>query len=324
MKCGDICLNPRMILRLFLLLPLLLASCGDLPEPFIGNPGATARRLAVPVTPLLAVALARDMMLPTSSGLEYAERIAASLQKEEVPALARFPRWNDWRLVISAARSGGQIVPHYKVTDPSGKELGSIDGVGLPAGDWQSGQSAVLKRAETDALPKILALLTSIRATRDRADPNSLLNRVAKLYVPEVTGAPGDGNSALTRLIRTRLTEFGPIVQVTPENTDFTVKGEVIVTPQPKSMERVEIAWTVIRPSGVLTGKVSQLNMVPAGTLSLAWGDVAVVVTQEAASGINTVVERFAGREPVKSAASATKPGVPNPGTPDPGKPVAK
>ena len=31
---------------LSLLSPLLLAACGDLPEPFLGNPGATARRLA--------------------------------------------------------------------------------------------------------------------------------------------------------------------------------------------------------------------------------------------------------------------------------------
>jgi len=41
----------RLALLAFAALPLL-ASCGDLPQPFLGNPGAAARRLAAepPVT----------------------------------------------------------------------------------------------------------------------------------------------------------------------------------------------------------------------------------------------------------------------------------
>jgi hypothetical protein len=83
------------------------------------------------------------------------------------------------------------------------------------------------------------------------------------------------------------------------------VKGDVTVTPIPKGQQRIEIAWTVTRPSGVVVGKVSQLNAVAAGSLDLYWGDIAVVVAQEASGGINTVVERFIGREePAKPAAA--------------------
>jgi hypothetical protein len=75
------------------------------------------------------------------------------------------------------------------------------------------------------------------------------------------------------------------------------VTGTVVVSPLPKGQQQVEIAWTVTRPSGVVVGKVSQLNAVPAGSLSLTWGDVAGVVAQQASAGVNAVVERFIGKD---------------------------
>jgi hypothetical protein len=287
-----------MILRfLLLLLPLALSSCGDLPEPFLGNPGATARRLAVPGTPMLAVPPPSHALLDAQANGDFADLLALTLQREEVPTLAREPRKGDWRLAVTAERKGDEVVPRYAIQDPNGHEEGAINGGAFPASGWTSGSPRTLGEAAQDAVPKIVALMMSIRATRDRADPNSLLHRIAKLYVPEVTGAPGDGDAVLTRQIRQRLAEIGPLVQLSPENADFYVKGTVLVSPLPKGQQQVEIAWTVTRPSGVVTGKVSQLNAVPAGILDQNWGDVAVVVAQEAAGGIDRVVERFIGRD---------------------------
>ena len=60
--------------RLLYLVPLLsmLTACGDLPEPFLGNPGATARRLAQPLTPLLAVPPGTDTLLPDRANQQLA------------------------------------------------------------------------------------------------------------------------------------------------------------------------------------------------------------------------------------------------------------
>jgi hypothetical protein len=286
-----------------LLVALFLAGCGDLPEPFLGNPGATAKRLAVPEAGMIAVPPPSDALLPSQASTDFADLLALSLQKAEVPALARAPRKTDWRVGITAERRGDQVVPRYAILDAAGREQGALDGSALAAPGWIAGSPSALGQAAQDAVPKILALMKSIRATRDRADPNSLVNRVAKLYVPEVTGAPGDGNVSLTRLIRTGLAEYGPLIQVTPEGADFTVKGEVTVTPPAKGQQRVEVVWTVTRPSGVLSGKVSQLNSVPAGTLDGYWGDIAAAVAREASNGVDTVVERFIGRDPPKPAA---------------------
>ena len=56
-----------MLSRLSLLVLLLLASCGDLPEPFMGNPGATGRVLAQPPTPRLAVPSPGNALLPDAA-----------------------------------------------------------------------------------------------------------------------------------------------------------------------------------------------------------------------------------------------------------------
>jgi hypothetical protein len=310
----------RPLLCLAVLLPLFLASCGDLPEPFLGNPGATARRLAVPETPLLVVPPPIHALLSGGAGTDYAALLALTLQKEEVPSLVRPAHKGDWLLDVTAERRGDQIIPHYAIGDPNGRQLGTIEGAALPAAAWTAGAPWTLGQAAQDAVPKVLALMMSLRATRDRANPNSLLNRPARLYVPDVVGAPGDGNLALGRLIRARLAEFGPLVQVTPDGADFIVRGQVILTNQLNNQQRVEIVWTVTRPSGVVNGKVSQLNMIPAGALDHYWGDVAGAVTQEASGGINEVVRRFIRGE----ATPAEAPGGGTPAAPAGGGPLAR
>jgi hypothetical protein len=296
----------RSLLRLLSLFPLFLAACGDLPEPFLGNPGATARRLAVPDTPMLAVQPTSNALLSPQGDADFRARLAEGLQNAEIPTLARKPERTDWRLAVTASQAGDQVVPHYAIVDPSGHQQGTIDGPGVAAPGWSAGAPWVLTQAAKDAVPKVLSLMMSIRATRDRADPNSLMHRVAKVYVPEVSGAPGDGDTMLSKQIRAQLAQLGPLVQLTPEGADFTAKGEVLMTAVPKGQQRVEVTWTVTRPSGAFVGKVSQLNSVPAGSLNLYWGDVAVVVAQEAAGGIDTVVERFIGRDAPAPGAATT------------------
>jgi hypothetical protein len=253
--------------RLALLLCLTLAACGDLPEPFIGNPGATARRLAQPLTPLLAIPPGTDTLLPDAANQELAKQIAAALQATEVPAMVRAPEKSDWRVITRAQRDGDTVRPQFSVQDPQGKEQGTAEGEKVPLQAWANADPALLQQIAAEAGPRIGAVLTSIRVAHDKADPGSLYNRPAKVLVSDVTGAPGDGDQALTRQMRARLAVLGPVVLTTPTGADFVVQGQVKVVPVPKSQERVEIQWIVKTGSGDERGRVVQLNEIPAGTL---------------------------------------------------------
>jgi hypothetical protein len=290
-----------MIFRLrnaFVLLTCLgIVACGDLPEPFLGNPGATARRLAQPATPLLAVPPGTDTLLSDAANRDLADQIAAALQATEVPALVRTPRKTDWRIVISAQIDGKMVKPTFTVKDPQGKEQGSAEGEPVALRSWSAATPDTLQKIAAEAGPRIGAVLTSIQLARNKADPNSLYNRSAKVQVTDVTGAPGDGDQSLTQQMRARLAVLGPVVLTTKAGADFVVQGQVKIVPIPQRQERVEIQWIVKTAAGDERGRVVQLNEIPAGTLDRYWGDVAVVVATEASNGVNDVIRRQSGHD---------------------------
>ena len=73
---------------LVLLPVLLLAACGDLPQPFRGNPGATATRLARPPPSRLLVPSPTGSLLPDTAADTWSGAVADALVQQEVPAAA--------------------------------------------------------------------------------------------------------------------------------------------------------------------------------------------------------------------------------------------
>lgn len=282
-----------MLRPILLLLPLLaLASCGDLPEPFLGNPGATGRILAQPPAPRLAVPAPANALLPDSGSTALATDLAQALQARAVPAVAGKAGRTDWRLVATAALHGNDVIPSFTVLDPQGKERGTAIGAAVPAAAWEAAAPAMLQQSAAQVAPKIAALLTDIQIAQEMANPNSLYHRAAKVMVAEVTGAPGDGDESLTKQMRTHLALLGPQVQATPVGADYTVQGQVHTAPVPGHKQRVEIQWIIKNAKGQDLGRVVQLNEVPAGTLDHAWGEVADVVATQASGGVNDVLKQ--------------------------------
>jgi hypothetical protein len=287
---------PRRLIRFVPAVPLLLAACGDLPQPFAGQPGATAARLAQPPPARLAVPPPAHALLTESAADTLAGAVADALVDQEVPAVAHEVRPGDWQLAISAELRGARVVPTYTVRDERGRAQGSAIGVAMPPQAWSDGDPYMLKMEAAAIAPKLADLLTGIDAARKRSDPHSLYNRPAQVAVLTVTGAPGDGNLALTRHMRAQLPKLGDVVQDTPVGADFTVAGRVQTAPGAGDTTRVEIQWLISDAAGHDLGRVVQINEVPKGSITPYWGDVALVVAQEAAGGVQNVILRQTGR----------------------------
>ena len=141
-----------------------------------------------------------------------------------------------------------------------------------------------------NAAPSVSSLLSKIAAARLRSDPNSLLNRPARVVLLGVTGAIGDGDRALARQIKDALTPLGTVVQDTAAGADYSVSGEVVVVPTGPGLVRVEVQWIVKDKGGEERGRVVQINEVSRAEVEPYWGEVAHVVAVEAAGGVRDVI----------------------------------
>ena len=278
-----------------------LGGCGDLPQPFLHNPGATARRLAQPPPTRLSVVVPRESLLPDGAGETWARAMTEALVAQELPAVvASESRRGEWQLVMAAEIEGTTVHPSYTVENPAGVSQGITEGTPVPVAAWADASPATLKAAAEAAAPNVVSLLGRIEAARRAADPNDLLNRPARLYFAGVTGAPGDGNAALARQLRAKLAAGGQATQDTAKEADFTLRGEVNAAPGANGTTRVEIQWVVNDAGGEERGRVVQINEVPPDTVSRYWGDVAVAVAEEAAGGVKEVLSQQTGRHAPK------------------------
>ncbi len=275
---------------------LALAGCVSLPHPFEGHLGAATMRLAAPPPSRLAVPTPTGALLPSQQASLLSSDVAASLLAQEVPAMSQPAKKGDWQLRISAALRRGTVLPSYSVLAPDGAVRGTVDGAPVLASAWTGGNPDAIRQAADAAGPKLAALLTGIQAAEMQSNPNSLMNRPARIDFTGVTGAPGDGDISLARQMSVSLPDRGDTVQNSPHDADFILSGTVKVTHENASTDHVEIVWTVRTAAGALAGKVSQLHDLPAHTLDSYWGDIAVVAAQQAAGGVREVVTNNSGR----------------------------
>ena len=296
--------------RAVLALPFILAACGDLPQPFRGQPGAMASRLALPPPTRLAVPPPMAALLPNASAELLAGAMAEALVAQDVPAeRTSRSRKGDWQLVLTAELRQQQVVPSYSVVDPAGISQGSTEGHPIPIRDWAEGDPATLRQTAADAAPGIVALLSRIDAARRQSDPNSLLNRPARIFVSGVKGAPGDGNRSLDNQMRGRLVDLGLLSQDTAQGADFTVAGEVNTAPGANGTLRIEVQWIVNDARNNEVGRILQINEVPPAAVATYWGDIANAVAKEASGGVRDVVLNSTGaRRPQAGQAAAAPP----------------
>lgn len=280
---------------LALALPLLLAACGTLPQPFLGRPGKEGARLAVPPPPVLVVPPPREALLGNGAASLFAHDIAKALVAQDVPSIARVATAYDWRLKVTATQSGGLVTPEFAIVGPNLKTYGHASGTPVPAAGWADGDPGLLKGSATGIAPELARQLGAINAVVQQSNPKSLANRPAHLLVAGVHGAPGDGDHSLALDVTRDLPRLGLVVVDSKDEADFVVEGRVKVTPNSKpaaggASDLVELVWTVRSQSGAFIGKVTQLHDLQPREMAPYWGDVAAAAAHQAALGIREVI----------------------------------
>jgi hypothetical protein len=272
-----------------LLLPLALAACGTLPEPFYGNPGPEGARLAVPPAPVLMVPAPTLAMLDDTSASLYAKDLAAALVNYDVPSIAGPATPTAWQLSMSAALAGNNVVPAYVITGPDKKIYGHEAGAPVPAQAWANGDPAALQTAAEADAQGLSKLLAGINARIQGSNPESLENRPPRIFVGMVTGAPGDGDTTLPLDLTRALP--GPDLEVVTNaaEADFMVTAAVKTQPDQGQLQ-VELDWSVADVNHRKIGQVTQIHDLAAGDITPYWGDVAAAAAAEAAGGIQQVV----------------------------------
>ncbi|MFM9847162.1 MAG: hypothetical protein ACKVP3_08375 [Hyphomicrobiaceae bacterium] len=104
--------------------------------------------------------------------------------------------------------------------------------------------------------------------------------------VPSVTGAPGDGNSALAAALQGELSRQGVAVTEQAAGATYRVEGKVIIGAAKEGKQAIQIDWRVKDPQGKALGTVSQKNEIPEGSLDGSWGKTADAAAAAAAQGI--------------------------------------
>ena len=268
---------------------LLISAC-QLPHPFAGD-------VPKPGSPMLAlrdaaaVAVAPVEGGPRATAEKLAPAMAAALQKRDIAASDRAAGIASYQLsgrlqAMPPTGDKAAIVVLWRLRDPSGKSLGTrAERIEAAVGDWQQGKNDAIARLADASAGQIAAIL------QDKAPVEITDTGETRLLVGKVTGAPGDGATALAGAITTLLKKQAlAIVSDPKDKADLMLDAAVVVDKPIGGKQHVKIVWRVRRTEGNEIGTAVQENDVPAGLLDGRWGDVAYTVAVAAQEGIMQLI----------------------------------
>ncbi|HXQ49568.1 MAG TPA: hypothetical protein VN802_00610 [Stellaceae bacterium] len=275
--------------RLLLALSLLASGCQPVPHPFADNvdrPAVSALRPRDSAGILvLPVAGAPD---PAASAL--ATSLAEALRQADVPASTDAGNRGSFRLETTTseeplAPGRARVTLAWSLKAADGAQLGAGEATrDAASAAWEKGDPDLAAALSHDAVRVIAPLVTGDAPAAASVGPI--------VAVRAVTGAPGDGGTALANAIGAALGHAGVEVAGGGAKARFALSCVVAVSPPKDGQQSVAVRWVLALSEGREMGQVSQQNTVPAGSLDGAWGDVAYAVAAAAAPEIALLIER--------------------------------
>lgn len=288
----------------------LLAGCVETQHPFQPDSKPLPYQLSAREAPQKVIAVAPVKGVPESLGRALAEGMAAALLKRSLPAVVesgdddgralyaiggrpaqQASKLGEVRAIVWEVREEhGRLVGRYVQPLPPGSDVSAPEiRAKLLAELADEPAATMVKGIEGDAPVPI----ESAAARTGSAPPPTPPGTGRSVVVTKVEGAPGKrGDLTLRQAIEYALRQAQ--LQVVPERTanSVVVAGNVEFAELQSGTQHVKVTWTVARPDGEQLGQVSQENNVPSRVLSLAWGEIASAVAENAAGGIAALIQR--------------------------------
>ncbi|MFP3920961.1 MAG: hypothetical protein ACLFU3_04550 [Dichotomicrobium sp.] len=220
-------------------------------------------------------------------------------------------------LVASPESEGTKVSYIWDVTDSSGKRAHRFSGEEMVdkrvSGDpWSAVDEKAMRKIALNTadrlhewLPKKdipaaqVATTGSVNATSVEATDEERASLAAAsdtssevvVVVPEATGAPGDGNTALPAAMRRQLETRGIKLTDSRSSNSYTVRGTVELGEVEDGKQPITIRWLVLGPDGEpLKSAVVQRNKIAEGSLDGDWGRVADLAAGEAAKAVTKIL----------------------------------
>jgi hypothetical protein len=249
---------------------LLLAACGEIPQPFRhdGINHAVAPRVA------RGVVVRKLDDGPRAAAL--AEAIVRRLVEGEVPASIR--EVVPGALVIDgqARPASGGVLIDWVLASSSGQTLGGFSQT-IAAATWAKASPRTMSLMADELVDKLAPLLHGETAEAVSA---------ATVRLAPLSGLPGDGDTALAAAMGRQLLRGG--LSLSDGNADFVIRGQANLLPGAPGEEVLAVSWVVVGRGGEELGRATQQGAIPKGRLAGPWGGLANDI---AAGGVDGVVE---------------------------------
>jgi hypothetical protein len=265
-----------MIARSVLLaVALVLAACGQLPQPF------SKERANLAKAPFLIAPATEGVIVWPMIGVDddiaeiVTEMTVAALQDRGVVASATTSNQASLLLTTVGNRlPDGALEVTWTLSRPDGSVVGTrVDAIASDA-RFEEAVTEVAGWIVPVALPEV-----------DEEAPLSVA-------VYDVHGAPGNGNALLRRAMGFALVREEVEVTGFPGPDGYVVQGDVTLEPHESGGELVTVSWVVMDAQGQELGTVDQANTVPPGYLARDWGPVAAPIADAAVEGVVALIRR--------------------------------
>lgn len=288
--------------RLFPLAALvLLAACGDLPQPFRHDDNDVPKL----ARPKMDRGLTIRPIEGAPQGEALAAAMAAALERHEILAVVRSGPAFGNLLEAQLAEEGGRAVINWRLSAPDGTIL-SRHVQAVPATAWGQADKNRLKLMATEAAavlaPPLLVDPDALAKTQDLAKPDPA-DRRPVVMLANLAGLPGDGDKTLMAALRAALGQNGVLVR--DGGAEHLVQGSVTVTPGRPNEDNVLVVWQVKNAKdGATLASIDQGGAVPRGRLDLPWGSLARDIAEGGAAGLVQALKQLQRKPPPGASAS--------------------